>query len=297
MTPEKRLLSGRVGALVVLVALFVLYLAGLLTVAQLVTLLVFAIIAVLVLTVRPAQVRALLDRVQEVSAGGVSIELAAAGAHAAAAAPTGFEDPGAAPAASIVELRFELERKLADLASGVLSEVVDGIVVPTHVTVGRLVHDRLLDHQEGLVADTIMTTSEQAFLLLPPVQRTALLHDGSRFVAGVRAAVFHERAAQVLRQRFGAVERVHRTGSARPDLVVVDAGERVRYVPVFSTAGADGEVVQRQLRQPAIPDGRTVVLLPSLGHVPAGPAPACVETFGDLLRDSAVTPPEAPGRP
>ncbi|WP_281861688.1 hypothetical protein, partial [Salana multivorans] len=141
MTPDQRLRRGRVAVLVVLVALFVLYLVGLLTVAQLLTLFVFAIVAVLVMTVRPAQVRALLGRVEQVSAGGVSIELAAAGAKAAAAAPTGMEDDGDDDATSIVELRFRLERKLADLAAGVLSEPVGDVVVPTHVTIGGLVRD------------------------------------------------------------------------------------------------------------------------------------------------------------
>lgn len=283
MTPEQRLLRGRIVVLVVLVALFVLYLVGLLTVAQLLTLLVFAIVAVLVLTVRPAQVRALLGRVEQVWVGGVSIELAAAGAKAAAAAPAGMEDDGDDDATSIVELRFRLERKLADLACGVLSERAGDVVVPTHVTIGGLVRDQLLGSAEATVADTILTTSENEFRSYADTQREALLRDGGRFVATFRASVFHERAAQVLTQRTGGVERVRRDDAAGDDLVVTGAGGRVRWVPVFADAGSD--LVRDQQRRVALLPGRSVVLVPALTPSPTptdGETP--VRTFGDLLR-------------
>ncbi|MGD9985456.1 hypothetical protein [Pseudonocardia sp.] len=277
------LLVGRAVALAVLTAALVLYLTGVVSVPQLLTALVIVLLALLVLVVRPADVRALLGRVQQVSAGGVSIELAAAGAKAAAAAPTGSEDDPDGDPTSIVELRFRLERKLADLARGVLSEVVGGIVVPTHVTIGGLVRDRLLGPAEATVADTILTTSEHEFAAYADTQRSALLRDGGRFVATFRAAVFQARAAQLLAQQAGGVERVRRDDAAGDDLVVTGAGGRLRYVPVFADAGSD--LVRRQQQRAALLPGRSVVLVPALSpSPPPGDAQVPVRTFGDLLR-------------
>ena len=277
---------GRVLAIAAVVAAMALYFGGHLMVPQLVTLLAASVVCVIVLTVSPSDLGAILARVQKVSFGGFSAELRAAQAEAVADTPRGFEqDDDAGRATTIVELRFKLERKLTYLAKHVLAIAAGPAQAATQLSVGSLAYDGLLTRSEAILADTILTTSDGEFRALRADQRGALLRDGGTFVANVRAAVFHAYVASILERQHGRVARVQEVGSARDALVVESGGTTIRYITVFSTIGPGGKLVDRQLRRAAELPGETVVLLPSLEPSAAGPSSngPRVQTLGDLL--------------
>jgi hypothetical protein len=295
--PTARLVLARIAITAGVVAAMAAYFAVPLSSAQLGWLLVALLLVLLVCTLRPNDVRDFVSRIQKISGGGLDIELQASNAQAAAQAARTQEPDDSPPAATITELRFKLERKLTYMAGNVLGPIVDGRMTSRFITIGSLAYDGYLTNEEALLADTILTTSDWEFRSLPYDQQIALLRDGGKFVANVRAAIFHGYVRRELERRYGAVQRDPATAAPRDSFIVHDGDQAVRYVTVFATK-ADSSLLRNQLARLPVQAGQTTrIVIPALDTSPQAQPPAVVAggttellSLKDFLEAGSVTP-------
>jgi endonuclease/exonuclease/phosphatase family metal-dependent hydrolase len=173
-------------------------------------------LALLVLAVRPADIRDFVQRIQKVSSGKGAVEL---GASARGAAESTLRDPAKEPEPTEeqwdpIDLRLLMEAKLSYLAKFALSVEPE----PTFVTVGNLNYDgKLLTDSEARTAVGLLTLREGDLDDLSAAEARTLTDDANTFVGGMRITVFYRFVKQVLENHFAVSELEHKP---RPDFLV-----------------------------------------------------------------------------
>lgn len=181
-----------------------------------------------------------LGRVRSLSLGALGIELADYAELAGRASE--FEEAddrdGGAPE-TLFELRTRLEMKLAYLAKHVLApDPGPNAPQATFLTIGSLLHDRLLTREQAAVANDILSMREHELRALSDGERSLFLAGADKFVKTVRITVFAAQVRNMLEELGWTVLQLAADGSHRDLLVQSDAesdGVQHHIAPAFTT--------------------------------------------------------------
>ena len=243
------------------------------------------VLAVLLLLLRPADLRSMAMRVKHVKAGPVEATLAPAEEAAEHAEPEepDKDEPPLRAAHDMLGLRLKLEAKLAYIAKLLLAERIPEPtdddpekvrLEPTFVTIGSLRHDGYLTENEATVADQILTRTDGDLASLPEGDRVAFIELADQVVGGIRAGVFRS----MVRKRLTDAGRQIRDDvfpaslGGRPDLEVTAGGRTFRVVPVFAVQSESkllGRARERLTAADDPPLEQRILVVPDLARSPS----------------------------
>jgi hypothetical protein len=243
------------------------------------------IAAVVLLVIRPADIRSLATNLRSVKTPFVEAEF---GAAALDAPPEETEktpdDPDAAASRDILDLRRKLEAKLAYIVKHLLGE---------YATVGSLGYDGYLTDDESAVATRILTLRDEDLQAWSPVERDRFLTAADGVVGGIRGSVHRAMVCKRLEENGWLVDDDSLPASLgrRPDLQATKDGRVYRIVPVFTTT-QDSKLLPRARERLAAaeapePERRVVVVpdRPGSPTVDEHPRAVKLSQLPDLIRE------------
>jgi lysophospholipase L1-like esterase len=219
------------------------------------------LLAVLLLVLRPSDIRRFVGRIQSVNAAGFGVSLGEAEKAAARAQPEELSDDKIPKGAStsLAELRLKLEAKLAYIVKEMLHD---------YATLGSLKVDGYLSREDAEVAGKVLALADEDVRYWDPAELGQFRRSAEKVVGGIRASVFRGMVKKVL-EGAGWEVREDKFGASlggRPDLeVFTGTNEGLRVVPVFANE-RDSKIFRTarrrlsQVKEPEDPSRRLLVV-------------------------------------
>jgi hypothetical protein len=259
-----------------------------------------ALIAMLALP--PADLQRYLGRVKSITLGSLGMEFGEYErlAKAEGQGGEGDEDQEYDDGESLLDLRFQLEEKLAYLAKHVLAPD-PGPESPnaTYLNVGSLRHDKLLTKKHVRIAIDVLTMREYELRRLPEKERRTFLAGARGAIGKVRIEVFSAQVKQELEAAGWLTCPAFGPPSRRRDLLVHsnDAEDGVQHhvIPVFAVTRGSGllptPLERLSERAKAKCGGLRFIVVPprSATPRPADTGGVKIGTLADLLEDLSTS--------